>query len=636
MRLLDTETGHFVNNPGTVPYAILSHVWDRRELSYQDALQIQNSSQLTAVVDEVSPSQSPTLVSHTSSAFSIAYSSSILDHPDLTSKVREACRVAREHGYRYIWIDSCCIDKTSSSELSEAINSMHRWYRDASVCYAFLADVPTANRAEIRSPGSPFYQSRWFTRGWTLQELIASRSLVFLSRDWVALGTKVSLVDVVETITGIDQDILRHQKSLDQVSVARRMSWASRRSTTRVEDEAYCLLGIFGINMETLYGEGRHAFFRLQEKILMQIPDQSIFAWGLPFPRHIPPPAPPEVLDLVTLDATLFARAPSDFAHSDAIVSLSHHGFRTKLQRSTLQPPEYSFSSYGLRTELPVVPAHAHYTTPDYVFVILACQHSEGSADDFIAVAFSVHPDASESHTQLVSAGLRWRPRASVGPFITCRLVALSLKDIQARQSPHMRDLLWSVYLPSYDRSTSESALITIDEADVLLAPTIDEGFSSNGYEVECDIVSDAHGNRRRRFSLRKRDIDFFLSGTYESSRHGNHVVVCMVLEECSMLDPYGHPVQKGSMLWIHSTGRTEVTWMGKSNKVENLNAVFRSTTGLSVSLAFSLEVKAGYQCSLVVEEISVRRDQDDEVRPLSSHGEWRRRRRSRQPHGKT
>ncbi|KAM5534112.1 hypothetical protein V8D89_012293 [Ganoderma adspersum] len=592
MRLLDTETGRFIDHQGGVPYAILSHVWDKRELSYQDLQQIQSLfGRNVSLSDDVLTPQSSILTPTPLGC--------ILDHPDVTPKVRDACRISREHGYRYIWIDSCCIDKTSSSELSEAINSMHRWYRDASVCYAFLVDVPTAPRSDIRSPGSAFHRSRWFTRGWTLQELIAPRSLVFLSQNWVPLGTKESLVDVVETITGIDQDILRHHKPLDQVSVARRMSWASRRNTTRVEDEAYCLLGIFGINMETLYGEGRHAFFRLQERILMLIPDQSIFAWGLPFPRRLPPPAPPDVLDFVRLDATLFAQAPADFAQSDAIVSLPHHVFRAKLHRSALRPPEYSFSSYGMKTQLPVVPAHAHYTTPEYVFVILACQHSAGAdSDDFVAIVFSVYADASapvsesEAHTQLVSGGLRWRPQNSTGSFRTCRLVALSPEDIRARQSPRIRDLLWSVYLPSYDRSNSESALVTVEEVDVLLAPSITSDLAGKGYEVGYELASGA-GSPIRRFelSLRRQDIGFFIRGTFECSRHGDHVVACLVVKECPMRDLYGEVVREGSMLWIHSCGRTEVTW---------------TTISCRVSLAFCLDFQTNSVCHLVVEEISV------------------------------
>ena len=113
---------------------------------------------------------------------------------------------AREHGYRYIWIDSCCIDKTSSSELSEAINSMYAWYERAHVCYAYLANVPPDE--DPRKDGSAFRRSRWFTRGWTLQELLAPKNLVFLSMDWARLGTKDELTQLVSDITGISADAL--------------------------------------------------------------------------------------------------------------------------------------------------------------------------------------------------------------------------------------------------------------------------------------------------------------------------------------------------------------------------------------------------------------------------------------------
>ncbi|EJF61860.1 HET-domain-containing protein, partial [Dichomitus squalens LYAD-421 SS1] len=222
----------------TAIYAILSHTWDSKgEQTYQDLR------------------------------------TSIWEDPRLSSKVRRACERARKDGFRYIWIDSCCIDKRNSAELSEAINSMYAWYRLAKLCYAFLADVPP-------SPQSPedVSQSRWFTRGWTLQELIAPSEVVFLSMDWASFGTKHSMARVLEGITGIDEAVLKHEQSLDEISVARRMSWASRRETTRVEDEAYSLLGIFDISMPPIYGEGRRAFRRLQEEILKRIPDQSLFA----------------------------------------------------------------------------------------------------------------------------------------------------------------------------------------------------------------------------------------------------------------------------------------------------------------------------------------------------------------------
>ncbi|KAM5533210.1 hypothetical protein V8D89_013166 [Ganoderma adspersum] len=195
----------------------------------------------------------------------------------LSRKVRDACAFARRHGHRYLWIDSCCIDKTSSSELSESINSMFQWYAGAAVCYTFLADVPSGEGPD--ADGSRFRLSRWFTRGWTLQELVAPSELLFLSSDWEVIGSKRELATLVETVSGVDREALLREKPLNKFSVAQRFSWAAQRQTTRIEDRAYSLLGIFGINMPTLYGEGEGALRRLQEEIMRRIPDQSLFAW---------------------------------------------------------------------------------------------------------------------------------------------------------------------------------------------------------------------------------------------------------------------------------------------------------------------------------------------------------------------
>ncbi|OIW27820.1 hypothetical protein CONLIGDRAFT_551906, partial [Coniochaeta ligniaria NRRL 30616] len=171
-------------------------------------------------------------------------------------------------GLAYVWIDTICIDKSSSAELSEAINSMFKWYRNAAICYAYLSDVPQV-RLEY---------SRWFTRGWTLQEMIAPQELRFYDANWDALGTKSDLLDRLCDITGVDTTALRGG-NLRFFSVARKMSWASRRQTTREEDIAYCLLGIFDISMPLLYGEGSKAFIRLQEQIIKEYDDESLFAW---------------------------------------------------------------------------------------------------------------------------------------------------------------------------------------------------------------------------------------------------------------------------------------------------------------------------------------------------------------------
>jgi hypothetical protein len=158
-------------------------------------------------------------------------------------------------------------------ELSEAINSMMKWYDSAQVCYVYLSDVPTAEE-DPYIPRSSFRRSQWFSRGWALQELLAPNQVEFYDQNWEEIGTKRSLEDLIKLITGISR-IFNYREA----SVAEKMSWASARETTIIEDEAYCLLGIFDINMPLLYGEGRKAFTRLQIEIVNSSEDDSIFAW---------------------------------------------------------------------------------------------------------------------------------------------------------------------------------------------------------------------------------------------------------------------------------------------------------------------------------------------------------------------
>jgi hypothetical protein len=152
---------------------------------------------------------------------------------------------------------------------------MFNWYRKAQVCYAYLSDVPAGEVGEDHlREGSHFRASEWFTRGWTLQELLAPRCAVFFDRAWVDIGTKSSLRSLVSAITGV-----RDLDKFERACVAQKMSWASRRRTTRMEDQAYCLMGLFGVNMPPLYGEGTKAFFRLQLEILKDSDNESLFAW---------------------------------------------------------------------------------------------------------------------------------------------------------------------------------------------------------------------------------------------------------------------------------------------------------------------------------------------------------------------
>jgi len=150
---------------------------------------------------------------------------------------------------------------------------MFQWYQNAAICYAYLCDVTSDIESGLA-------RSRWVTRGWTLQELIAPREVVFFSATWQALGTRSQFSAHIAAVTGIDEAFLTG-KSLKHASIAKRMSWASKRSTLREEDEAYCLLGIFNVNMPLIYGEGTSAFRRLQETIALAYPDDhTLFAWG--------------------------------------------------------------------------------------------------------------------------------------------------------------------------------------------------------------------------------------------------------------------------------------------------------------------------------------------------------------------
>lgn len=252
MRLINVKTmklEKFFEAARIPPYAILSHTWGDEEVSLQ---RFQHES-----------------LRRRRKGF---------------GKIQSACQKARFQGLDYLWVDTCCIDKTSSAELSEAINSMFKWYQRSEICYAFCDDVehdsisPSSMEGIWTDSETGFAASRWFTRGWTLQELIAPKEVFFYNKKGLRIGEKRTSSKLIKKITGIDTFILEGGP-LEEVSVGRRMSWAVDRQTTREEDLAYSLMGLFGINMPLLYGEGPKAFIRLQEEILRQSDDHTLFAW---------------------------------------------------------------------------------------------------------------------------------------------------------------------------------------------------------------------------------------------------------------------------------------------------------------------------------------------------------------------
>ena len=311
MRLLKAETKELVQFlPNQIPpYAILSHTWSSdpdEEVLFSD-------------IGKEEAEQKP------------AYQ----------QKVIPVCKKTLKRGIEYVWIDTCCIDKSSSAELQEAVNSMFKWYMHSSICFVYLEDVPSkidkSSNSEIR--GDIIVNSRWFTRGWTLQELVAPGKLVFYSKYWDDLGSRASHARSISKKTKIAELILNGESSsaiqytISSKSIASKMSWAAFRETTRPEDIAYCLMGIFDVNMPLLYGEGeKKAFYRLQEEILKISDDQSLLAWTASDESE-------------TLRGPL-AEHPIEFRDANKIVPLPG------------VPDTYALTSSGLRIDLLLVPSY--------------------------------------------------------------------------------------------------------------------------------------------------------------------------------------------------------------------------------------------------------------------------------------
>ena len=282
-----------------MPYLILSHTWGPEEVTFSDMADLDLARKKKGF-----------------------------------AKISGICEIARSRNIHRAWVDTCCIDKSSSAELTEAINSMFRFYQRAQCCIAYLEDLQPGNDLATEKD---LQLCRWFTRGWTLQELIAPLDVQFFDNDWSYRGSKDKLIDALHAITGIHRIALRTGDMYRSLSVAARMSWAANRETTRVEDRAYSLMGLFDINMPLLYGERGNAFIRLQETIAQESNDMSLFAWRDP--------------QLTTVGGNtrrisgLFAPSPSSFRDSGSIVPIND---------PILTPPSFTMSNavVGLTTSL--------------------------------------------------------------------------------------------------------------------------------------------------------------------------------------------------------------------------------------------------------------------------------------------
>ncbi|KAM5342311.1 hypothetical protein ACJ41O_013277 [Fusarium nematophilum] len=328
MRLLHSSRLHLRTFFGNEipPYAILSHTWDQDEFLYNHLRSGLAELQLLQTLKTSSTRHQP---------------------PTMTRglyKVLMTCLTAEHLGLEWVWVDTCCIDKSSSTELSESINSMFRWYAKSAICFAFLEDVTLEPDGKFPA----LEQSRWFTRGWTLQELIAPHRILFYGRNWGFLGPSNHILPRLAAITGIKEALLDNcEKSLpsnqsapsgqklcccsvrrdvsavlQNESAVTKMKWAATRRLTREEDIAYCLLGIFNVNMPLIYGEGAvQAFYRLQREIINSVADQSLLLF-------LDPGDAVESRDTCSsrTTTTLLAEHPSWFLHSGTIERIQRRG----------------------------------------------------------------------------------------------------------------------------------------------------------------------------------------------------------------------------------------------------------------------------------------------------------------------
>ncbi|CAF9911505.1 MAG: hypothetical protein ALECFALPRED_007343 [Alectoria fallacina] len=337
MRLLNTRTLQFQEFfDSQIPkYAILSHRWGNEEVTFQE------------------------------------FRKGKKQHHEGYVKIEQCSVLAGSRGFQWVWIDTCCIDKKSSAELSEAINSMYRWYQGAGECYAYLSDVTWDSR-DIEGSKKVFGQSLWFTRGWTLQELLAPDQVIFFDNKWNSFGTKQDLRTKISAVTGIEANYvisIPPKYFSNAPCVAKKMSWLSRRVTSRAEDMAYCMLGLFDVNMPLLYGEGgKKAFLRLQLEIIRKSDDESIFAWTSN--RN---------------SSGMLAFHPSDFANSGDITICGSSGKKRF---------PYFMTNQGLEFQVPVrkytkrKASDNHSLLPERVSLALNCWRDGGKGDCAITIAF--------------------------------------------------------------------------------------------------------------------------------------------------------------------------------------------------------------------------------------------------------
>ena len=387
MRLINTRTRQleeFGENPP--PYSILSHTWGTEEVSFQEYIWICEHERELAedpeAFSDLSPRQLHRLMAKVEAIRSKAGFAKIKDcidllqiessHPSVEDVLRRKSHLWLDSVtpfypqiFHYLWVDTCCIDKISSAELSEAINSMYGWYQRPQICIVHLSDISKEGNFGLKRK---LENSRWFTRGWTLQEFLAPTDLLFFDHKWKFITTQ-------------GRSTLSTSKGWNgSRTLAAKMAWAAGRSTTRTEDVAYSLLGLFDVNLSLLYGEGARAFKRLQQQILTQTQDFTLLAWGY---------------CMSLMDHTgrgLLATSPRDYQCCENLKMLANKDGEAELS-------SFQMTNRGLQVSLDVCHIAATEWTAEAWYALLPCTDEDRfSADNnrfsaFTQLALIVRPN---------------------------------------------------------------------------------------------------------------------------------------------------------------------------------------------------------------------------------------------------
>ncbi|KAJ8132250.1 hypothetical protein O1611_g1380 [Lasiodiplodia mahajangana] len=450
-----------------------------------------------------------------------------------------------------------------SAELSEAINSMYRWYENATLCYVHLADVDGVEHDGMES----FRRSQYWTRGWTLQELIAPHILIFFSSDWARIGTRLDVREVVAEATNIPKAVLRFRNMRDY-SVSQKMSWASRRQTTRLEDEAYCLLGLFGVTMPLLYGEGRRAFRRLQEEIIKELDDESIFAWQ------------------GGTDHGLLASCPAQFAFSHSI------------QRSNERPISdsagdlpFAITNRGIRISLPVlgnchtVPLFSLTRVSSEQYLVPNPRHLQGGIQERVLAVLNCQ-QATDTKSRVAIVLNYDDSRGRYTRDVNIGLVKISIDDI-AKQATLKQLLVAAGGKSPWDDTVMDDdpgRLVVIQGLTGMVAHyKFERAILLSGRELDCDVQE--NGTISVRFFKQRRIAVIYRDNG--SSKHPYLVIYLRPSEINPRIDatitPYGQDVSKETIL--DRIARDSQSYLSNRHTKEIVHGIPRGTYDLSLRI---------------------------------------------------